>query len=246
MSGRFDIVSPEGLRVDGRRPPELRRLNCRTGVFAQADGSAYIEQGNTKCLVSVYGPREPAKRSGQQEKGPIINVEYNVASFSSGERKQKLKRDRRLREVASVIKQTFEPIICYGQNVASRSEIDINIQILQVDGGALHAAINATTLAMIDAGVPMRDFVCACSAGIANNIPLLDLNHIEESADVPTLTVGLLPKSGKITLLSLEARLHLDKLQSVLELASNGAERMRDELDATIRKATRELAKTAL
>ncbi|KAJ3052552.1 Exosome complex component RRP41 [Rhizophlyctis rosea] len=242
---RFDIVSPEGLRVDGRRPPELRRLSCRTGVFAQADGSAYIEQGNTKCLVAVYGPREPSKRL-LTEKGPTINVEYNVASFSSGERKTKMRKDRRLMEIASVIKQTFEPIICYGQNVASRSEIDVNIQILQLDGGALHAAINATTLAMIDAGVPMRDFVCACSAGWYKDTALLDLNHLEESADVPTLTVGLLPKSGKVTLLSLESRLHLDKFQSVLELASQGCERMRDELDSTIRKATQELAKTAL
>lgn len=47
-----------GLRVDGRRPPELRKLQCKLGVFHQADGSAFLEQGNTKVLATVYGPHD--------------------------------------------------------------------------------------------------------------------------------------------------------------------------------------------
>ena len=47
-----------GLRVDGRRPPELRKLQCKLGVFQQADGSAFLEQGNTKVLATVYGPHD--------------------------------------------------------------------------------------------------------------------------------------------------------------------------------------------
>lgn len=47
-----------GLRVDGRRALELRQIRMRMGVFGQADGSAYIEQGNTKVLTAVYGPRQ--------------------------------------------------------------------------------------------------------------------------------------------------------------------------------------------
>ncbi len=54
-----------------------------------------------------------------------------------------------------------------------RSQIDIYIQVLQSDGGDKAAAINASTLALIDAGVPMRDFVCACTAGCIDGIPLL-------------------------------------------------------------------------
>lgn len=47
-----------GLRVDGRKPHELRRLECEMGVFAQADGSAIVSHGNTKVLATVYGPHE--------------------------------------------------------------------------------------------------------------------------------------------------------------------------------------------
>ena len=57
MAG-IELLSDQGFRVDGRRPHELRKIQCRMGVFRQADGSAYIEQGNTKALATVYGPHE--------------------------------------------------------------------------------------------------------------------------------------------------------------------------------------------
>ena len=47
-----------GLRIDGRKPNELRRLQCEVGVFEKADGSASLSQGNTKVVATVYGPHE--------------------------------------------------------------------------------------------------------------------------------------------------------------------------------------------
>ena len=47
-----------GLRIDGRKPNELRKLSCEVGVFEQADGSASLSQGNTKVIATVYGPHE--------------------------------------------------------------------------------------------------------------------------------------------------------------------------------------------
>ena len=44
----YELLSDQGLRLDGRKSGELRRIRCKMGVFGQADGSAYIEQ------VSVY------------------------------------------------------------------------------------------------------------------------------------------------------------------------------------------------
>ena len=57
MAG-LELLSDQGYRLDGRKPSELRKVQARMGVFAQADGSAYIEQGNTKALAVVYGPHE--------------------------------------------------------------------------------------------------------------------------------------------------------------------------------------------
>ncbi len=46
----MEFVSPEGLRMDGRRPKELRRLSCQIDVLDSADGSAIFEMGNTKVI----------------------------------------------------------------------------------------------------------------------------------------------------------------------------------------------------
>ncbi|KAJ2840623.1 Exosome non-catalytic core component, partial [Coemansia sp. 'formosensis'] len=104
---RQELLSPEGLRVDGRRANELRRISCRASVLNSADGSSYYEQGNTKVLVAVYGPREPRTKSLTHDQA-TINVEFNVAPFSTSERRKRSKGDKRLLEVASFVKQTFE------------------------------------------------------------------------------------------------------------------------------------------
>jgi polyribonucleotide nucleotidyltransferase len=59
MSGLREYITPEGLRLDGRKPDELRKIRCKLGILSsRADGSAYYEQGNTKVIATVYGPRE--------------------------------------------------------------------------------------------------------------------------------------------------------------------------------------------
>lgn len=44
----MNIISEHGYRQDGRKPHQIRNLNYKLGVYSQADGSAYLEQGNTK------------------------------------------------------------------------------------------------------------------------------------------------------------------------------------------------------
>lgn len=63
MAG-LELLSDQGYRIDGRKATELRKVQARMGVFAQADGSAYLEQGNTKALAVVYGPHEVSSMDG--------------------------------------------------------------------------------------------------------------------------------------------------------------------------------------
>lgn len=70
-----ELLSDEGYRADGRRPAEIRKVRARMGVFAQADGSAYIEQGNTKALAVVYGPHEVSgagRRAWEPRAPPLL------------------------------------------------------------------------------------------------------------------------------------------------------------------------------
>ena len=64
--------------------------------------------------------------------------------------------------------------------------------------GTTTACINAATLALIDAGIPMKDYVCAVTAGVIDGTVVLDLNTQERSANGPYLTVALMPKTEKI------------------------------------------------
>ncbi|KAI9292865.1 exosome component 4 [Neoconidiobolus thromboides FSU 785] len=238
---RVELLSIEGLRVDGRRPNELRKLVSKVGVLGDADGSSYLELGNTKVLATVYGPREPRKRSAILHDRAFINVEINVSPFSTSERKKRSKNDKRIMEMAQSVKQTFEPIIL--TQLSSRSQIDIFLQILQDDGGILQASINAATLALIHAGVPMSDYVCATSAGFIENTAVLDINQIEErSSQSPEVTVAVSPLSGKVILLQIESKLRNDNFQEVMELAIHGCQQVKEILDSTVRSNTTLLA----
>ena len=55
------------------------------GVFGQADGSAYLEQGNTKVLAAVYGPHDISRdtRLRQQHDRVVVNCQYSMAVFST-------------------------------------------------------------------------------------------------------------------------------------------------------------------
>ena len=59
----MEFVSPEGLRLDGRRPKELRQLKAELGVLQSADGSATFEMGNTKvswgCMLTQFHMQFP-------------------------------------------------------------------------------------------------------------------------------------------------------------------------------------------
>ncbi|QQP55892.1 Exosome complex exonuclease RRP41 [Caligus rogercresseyi] len=104
----MELLSDQGLRLDGRKSDELRRLRCRLGAFSwSADGSAYLEMGNTKVLAAVYGPREPRGGSSgdnSNKEEAILNVQFSSAAFSTAERKQRQRGDKRSLEMAAHLK----------------------------------------------------------------------------------------------------------------------------------------------
>lgn len=101
--GALELVSLDGLRIDGRRAGEVRKISCSLGVLASADGSAYFEQGNTKVLAAVYGPRE-GKGGGRGEEMALA-CEYSVCTFAGGVRRRTRKGDRASTEAAMAIRK---------------------------------------------------------------------------------------------------------------------------------------------
>ncbi|KAL8114073.1 exosome complex component RRP41 homolog [Apium graveolens] len=237
----MEFVSPEGLRLDGRRPMEMRQLRAEIGIVSKADGSASFEMGNTKVIAAVYGPREVQNRSQQLNDQALVRCEYTMANFSTGDRRRKPKGDRRSTEISLVIRQTMEA--CIMTHLMPRSQIDIFVQVLQADGGTRSACINAATLALADAGIPMSDIVTSCSAGYLNSTPLLDLNYVEDSAGGPDVTVGILPKSTKVTLLQMDSKLPMDIFETVMQLATEGCKAVANYIHEVLLEKTKQLDK---
>lgn len=146
---------------------------------------------------------------------------------------------RRTLEFAANIKSTFEPIV--QTSLYPRSQIDINVQVLQSDGSLLQAAINATTLALIDAGIGMNDYVCAITCALHDLTPLLDANSLEES-DLPNVTVGILPRSSKATLVTLESQLSVDRFDAILQLTGQASLAIHEEMVQAVKARTDKLA----
>ncbi|KAG4917024.1 hypothetical protein JHK87_054581 [Glycine soja] len=236
---RMEYVSPEGLRLDGRRPMEMRQIRAEIGAVSKADGSAIFEMGNTKVIAAVYGPREVQNRSQQISSHALVRCEYSMANFSTGDRMRKSKGDRRSTEISLVIRQTMEA--CILTHLLPRSQIDIYVQVLQADGGTRSACINAATLALADAGIPMRDLVTSCSAGYLNSTPLLDLNYVEDSAGGPDVTLGILPKLDKVTLLQMDSKLPIDILENVMQLAIEGCKAIANYIREILLANTKQL-----
>lgn len=251
-----NIEDHNGLRLDGRRALELRQIRIKMGVFGQADGSAYIEQGNTKILVTVYGPHQPRGSIGRSTskvtKG-IVNCQYSMAVFSlsSGERKRKPRGDRKSQEKSLQLKHAMEAIIHL--ELYPRSQIDIYIEVLQVDGSEYCASINAATLALIDAGIPIKNYAVGCTVTLINSSSLdngdsslgtglLDANYIEECTRGVTLSVIALPNSDGISKDGLIVvaegagqRLHLSHFESLKNRALHGCQDIKVILDQAVR-----------
>lgn len=231
---RMELYSPEGLRVDGRRWNELRRFECKINTHPNSsDGSSYVEQGNTKVMCMVQGPMEPPLRSQVNQTQATIDINLNIASFSTLQRKKRSKNEKRILELKTTLERTFEQSIM--SNLYPKTVIEISVQVLAQDGGLFSAMTNAITLALIDAGIAMYDYVSAVSVGIHDQTPLLDLNNLEEN-DMSCLTIGVVGKSEKLAMLLLEDKMPLDKLESVLGIAIAGGHRIRELMDNEVRE----------
>jgi len=110
------------------------------------------------------------------------------------------------------------------------------LQVLQSDGGNYCASVNAATLALIDAGIPMKDYVCACSASFIGETPLMDINYTEESSATPQLIVSILPKSEHLVFVEMNSRLHEDQLSRVLDIAVKGCSDIYHILDRAVKE----------
>lgn len=223
MSDEPESFIKDGIRLDGRRVDELRPLKIEVGVLKRADGSCYLEFGNNKVMVAVYGPREVHPRHLQNATEAIIRYRYNMASFSVEERKRPGP-DRRSVEVSKVSREALDPVLL--KDYFPRSSVDIFIEVLQADAGTRTAGINAASVAMADAGIPMRGLVSSCAVGKVDDTLVLDLMKEEDNFGQADMPIAMTPKDNKITLLQMDGDLTKEEFKKGLEMAMDGCKQI--------------------
>lgn len=227
------LIDEKGIRIDGRRLDELRPIKLEVGVLDKADGSAYIEQGKNKILVAVYGPREAHPKHIAMPERAVIRCRYHMAPFSVDERKSPAP-SRREMELSKVIRESLEPVVL--TDLYPRTTIDVFIEVLQSDGGSRCAGITAASLALADAGIPMRELVAACAVGKIQGKLALDLSDAEDKYGEADIPVAFVPNAGLITLLQMDGNLTLSEFDQGLSMALEACNTLHSMQRETLKK----------
>ncbi|MBQ3620172.1 MAG: exosome complex exonuclease Rrp41 [Methanosarcinaceae archaeon] len=215
---KVEFFDENGLRTDGRRPDEIRPMKIKIGVLSRADGSCYLEWGANKILAAVYGPREAHPRRTQLPDRAVVRYRYNMQSFSVEERARPGP-SRRSSEISKVSREAFEPVIF--TEAYPKAAIDIYVEVLQADAGTRTAAINAASLALVDAGIPMRSIISACAVGKVDGQLVLDLNKPEDNYGDADLPIAM-TEDGGITLMQMDGDLSPEEFTKALDMVTEG------------------------
>ena len=165
----------EKIRIDGRKPEEIRPITCETKVLPRAHGSALFTRGETQALaVTTLGAREDEKMIDSLDGVSFkrFMLHYNFPSFSVGE--TNIPRGPGRREIGHgmLAERGLSPL------VPEKPEFPYTIrlvsEILESNGSSSMATVCAGSLALMDAGVPLK----ASTAGIAMGLISDGKNHV--------------------------------------------------------------------
>lgn len=217
------LLSEDGIRLDGRKFDELRPITLKTGVLKRADGSAEINWGNNKIIVAVYGPREMHPKHLSQPDRAIIRCEYRLASFAVDERKSAAPKRREI-ELSKIIAEAIMPSVFIER--FPKASIDIYVQVLNADGGTRCAAVVAASVALADAGIPLKSLVTAVAVGKAEDKIILDLSDIEDKEGGGDLPVAILYNNKEFSLVQTDGKFTLEEIKEAIELAIKASDRI--------------------
>ncbi|MCG2862794.1 MAG: exosome complex exonuclease Rrp41 [Vulcanisaeta sp.] len=213
-----------GRRSDGRLPTEHRPVRMEVGVVSNAEGSALVAYGNTVILAAVYGPREVPQKHLELPDKAILRVRYHMAPFSTSEGRKSPTPTRREIEISKVIRTALEPVVLLER--FPRTTIDIYIEVLQADGSTRVTGITAASLALADAGIPMRDLLVGVSIGKVSGTIVVDLNQLEDQYGEGDMPLAIMYSRGLITLMQADGEWMPNEINQAIDLAFKVAEKI--------------------
>lgn len=211
---------PYTKRNDGRKFDQIREMQAKVGIIKSADGSAMFKIGKTIAIAAVHGPRDLYPKFMQNPRKGILRCNYNMMSFSVDERIRPGP-SRRSKEISLVTERALSPAI--DLTSFPNAVVDVFVEIIQADAGTRCAGICAASMALADAGIPMKDLVVAISVGKVGDKILVDLDKDEEDYEdgATDMPIAMLPRNGELSLLQLDGELEIKEIKEALELGRN-------------------------
>ena len=165
MRGR--IIGEKILRIDGREAQEIRPIHCEVGILPRVHGSALFTRGQTQSLCTItLGTTTDQQRvedlEGQSVKTFMLH--YNFPPFSVGETRPLRGPGRREIGHGSLAERALESVL----PIEERFPYTIRIvsDILESNGSSSMATVCGSSLALMDAGVPVKTSVAGISIGL--------------------------------------------------------------------------------
>ncbi len=224
------------MRLDGRKPDELRPVKITTGYQQTAEGSALIEVGNTRVLCAATVESTVPQWIRGSGKG-WVTAEYSMLPRATLTRNQREaargRQSGRTLEIQRLIGRALRSVVDM-QMLGERTVI-LDCDVIQADGGTRTAAITGAFVAMVTAlkaykqageikQWPVRDYVAATSAGVVGGRMLLDLCYEEDSAADVDMNVVMTGSGRFVELQATAERIAFDdpQLGGLVELGRAG------------------------
>ncbi|MCG9478838.1 MAG: polyribonucleotide nucleotidyltransferase [Actinomycetia bacterium] len=247
-----DTIVNKHIRPDGRKPGDIRRITCEVGLFPETHGSGLFTRGKTQALtILALGSIKEAQRIdslGVEEFKRYMH-HYNFPPFSTGE--VWMLRGPKRREIGhgALAEKALYPM------VPSEEEFPYSLrlvsEILESNGSTSMASVCGSTLALMDAGVPIKNPVSGIAMGLikaedGSHMVLSDIQAIEDFyGDMDFKVAGT---NEGITALQMDIKakgIDLNILRQALEQAKEGRLYILQKMLDTIAMPREQLAKTA-
>ncbi|KAM1309827.1 hypothetical protein ACFX13_006628 [Malus domestica] len=199
------------VRSDGREFHQCRPAFFKTGAVNCASGSAYAEFGNTKVIVSVFGPRESKKAMMYSDIGRL-NCDVSYTTFATPVRGQGLDH----KEFSSMLHKALEGAIIL--ETFPKTTVDVFALVLESGGSDFPVIISCASLALADAGIMMYDLVASVSVSCLGKNLVIDPILEEESYQDGSLMLTCIPSRYEVTQLTITGEWSTPKVNEGMQI----------------------------
>ncbi len=246
-------IIESGVRSDGRKPDEIRPITCEVGVLPRTHGSALFTRGSTQSLgVVTLGTQDDEQRIDNinvpTETTKSFMLHYNFPPFSTGEAKPIRGTSRREQGHGALAERAIQPLLPPFEEFPYT--IRVVSEVLESNGSSSMASVCSASLALMDAGVPIKG---AC-AGVAMGL-IKEGNRVEVLTDILGMEDALGDMDFKVagtrtgvTSIQMDLKIDgisIDVMRDALQRAKKGRLHILDEMDKAITTHRAEMSQWA-